>query len=66
MKEIFADIYEKERWGKGRGSGPGSSLFSNKKYIPFLENFLRDNNITSVIDFGAEIGSLVSILIGAI
>ena len=52
MKEIFADIYEKERWGKGRGSGPGSSLFSNKKYIPFLENFLRDNNITSVIDFG--------------
>ena len=52
MKNEFTKIYEKELWGKGRGSGTGSSLFSNKKYIPFLENFLRDNNIKSVIDFG--------------
>jgi SAM-dependent methyltransferase len=52
MKNVFTNIYEKELWGKGRGSGTGSSLRTTKKYIPFLEEFLKDNNIKSVIDYG--------------
>ena len=37
FKEKFTHIYDKELWGKGRGSGTGSSLFANKNYIPFAE-----------------------------
>ena len=52
MKNEFTNIYEKELWGKGKGSGDGSRLKFNVPYITFLENFLIDNNIKSVIDFG--------------
>ncbi len=52
MKEKFTRIYDKELWGKGKGSGAGSSLFANKKYISFLEDFLKSNNIKNVIDYG--------------
>ena len=52
MKEQFTKIYQKGGWSKGRGSGVGSSLLYNKKYIQFLENFLKDNDIKSVIDYG--------------
>ena len=41
MKKEFTHIYDKELWGKGKGSGPGSSLLVNKKYISFLESFLK-------------------------
>ena len=52
FKEKFTHIYDKELWGKGRGSGTGSSLFANKNYIPFLEKFLKENNIKNVLDYG--------------
>ena len=52
MKNEFTNIYEKELWGRGKGSGAGSRPKFNAPYIAFLENFLRDNNIKSVIDFG--------------
>ena len=52
MKSVFTNIYDKELWGKGRGSGTGSSVRATKKYIPFLENYFKENNISSVIDFG--------------
>ena len=52
MKKEFTHIYDKELWGKGKGSGPGSSLLVNKKYISFLESFLKNNNIKNVIDYG--------------
>ena len=52
MKDEFTNIYEKELWGQGKGSGAGSRPKFNAPYITFLENFLRDNNIESVIDFG--------------
>ena len=52
MKEQFTKIYQEERWGKGKGSGSGSRPKFNKDYISFLENFLKDNNIKSVIDYG--------------
>ena len=52
IKNEFTNIYEKELWGRGKGSGAGSRPKFNVPYITFLENFLRDNNIKSVIDFG--------------
>ncbi len=52
MKNKFTKIYENECWGKGKGSGAGSRPKFNAPYITFLEKFLKDNNIKSVIDFG--------------
>tara|TARA_B100001029_G_C15035285_1_gene439716 strand:- start:627 stop:1184 length:558 start_codon:yes stop_codon:yes gene_type:complete len=52
MKNEFTYIYDNEKWGKNKGSGAGSRPKFNTPYITFLENFLKDNNIKSVIDFG--------------
>jgi hypothetical protein len=59
MEQLFTTIYEKERWGSNKhvsykgSSGSGSSLSYNKKiYIPFLKQFIQDNNIKSVVDLG--------------
>ena len=52
MKEEFTYIYDNEKWGKNKGSGEGSRPKFNQEYIPFLEDFLKTNNIKSVIDFG--------------
>jgi SAM-dependent methyltransferase len=50
MKERFEEIYRKNEWGYG--SGPGSLPKHNKGYIEFVENFIKDNNIKSVVDMG--------------
>ena len=52
MKNEFTKIYENGGWNGGKGSGAGSRPKFNASYITFLEIFLRDNNIKSVIDFG--------------
>ena len=52
MKKIFTEIYDLEKWGKGKGSGAGSSFKFNKEYIEFIEHFLIDMGIESVIDYG--------------
>jgi len=52
MKEEFTYIYDNEKWGKNKGSGEGSRSKFNQEYILFLEDFLKTNNIKSVIDFG--------------
>lgn len=59
MIEIFTTIYNNSFWGnninseyKG-SSGPGSSInYNEKEYIPFLKNFIRENNIKTVVDLG--------------
>ena len=51
-KEIFSQIYDNEEWGFGKGSGMGSSKLYCKKYIIFLEKFIKENNIENVLDFG--------------
>ena len=48
--EIFDDIYRNDRW-KG-GSGTGSSEEATRPYREFLHNFLRSNDIRSVLDLG--------------
>jgi len=51
FKKIFSKKYARGGWD-GKGSGSGSSLSANKKYIPFLEKYLFDYGIKRVIDYG--------------
>ena len=50
LNAIFDSIYETNLWGNGSGSGSKESL--NQGYIEFLQNFMRENHITSVADVG--------------
>ena len=53
---VFADIYEKKIWGEnaaGEGrSGSGSTLAATVLYRAFLQDFMRLEKITSVVDAG--------------
>jgi SAM-dependent methyltransferase len=49
-KEIFTKIYEENAWGFG--SGTGSTKEYTEDYRNILENFIVENNIKSVIDYG--------------
>jgi 2-polyprenyl-3-methyl-5-hydroxy-6-metoxy-1,4-benzoquinol methylase len=55
-EERFSQIYTNAEWGtnnKGEGhSGWGSTPENCTEYMSFLENFLREKNITSVVDAG--------------
>lgn len=48
-KEIFTEIYDKNIWG---GSGGGSSPGNTIEYRAFLQKFLKDYKIKSVLDYG--------------
>ena len=50
MKQDFEEIYKKNKWGNGSGSGsrPGYC----EKYLHYLSSFLDKNNIASVTDVG--------------
>ena len=50
FKKTFTFIYDNKVWG--HGSGGGSALENNTDYIKFLTDFLKENNIKSVVDFG--------------
>lgn len=49
-EKAFTFIYENDVWGGG--SGEGSKIEYCGEYISFLEKFLSDNNITTVVDLG--------------
>ncbi|HAQ05822.1 TPA: SAM-dependent methyltransferase, partial [Candidatus Azambacteria bacterium] len=50
MQNVFTDIYTKRFWFGGSGSG---SLVENTvSYRNFLETFISDNEIKTVLDFG--------------
>ena len=55
-EQAFTEIYDKAIWGHGpdgKGfSGSGSSVKNAKIYMQFLQKFLKDNNIKSVVDVG--------------
>ncbi|MEA2824301.1 MAG: hypothetical protein QOF03_783 [Alphaproteobacteria bacterium] len=55
-QDVFADIYRHATWGRndqGAGnSGPGSTLQSTLVYRTFLQAFLKDCDIRSVVDAG--------------
>jgi 2-polyprenyl-3-methyl-5-hydroxy-6-metoxy-1,4-benzoquinol methylase len=50
MKEQFEEIYSENKWLYG--SGEGSQPQHTRPYVSFLQNFLRNNNIKSVVDMG--------------
>lgn len=52
QEAVFEEIYTKERWGKGKGSGTGSDPKYCEKYLQFLANFMDENGVTSVLDIG--------------
>lgn len=49
---IFDDIYRNEIWGKGQGSGGGSSPEITKEYRKYLQSLLEKEYINSVVDLG--------------
>jgi len=55
-KQVFEDIYRSATWGtnaRGDGhSGTGSTARSTLLYRTFLQQFLKDNEIRSVVDAG--------------
>ena len=52
-KEEFTEIYTKERWGKGAGSGSGSAAEYCAKFIDYMNNLFKENpSLTSVVDLG--------------
>jgi hypothetical protein len=54
MNDVFTDIYLKKEWQQiiGTFSGPGASLECSSSYLDFLQNFIKDNNIKSILDIG--------------
>jgi hypothetical protein len=59
MEQIFTNVYENAIWGNDNSkaysgsSGGGSEIYYNENaYIPFLKQFIVDNNIKSVVDLG--------------
>jgi glycosyltransferase involved in cell wall biosynthesis/SAM-dependent methyltransferase len=50
VQSKFSEIYRNNEWGFG--SGVGSLPDNNTGYMRFLESFLRERKITSVVDFG--------------
>jgi beta-1,4-mannosyl-glycoprotein beta-1,4-N-acetylglucosaminyltransferase len=58
MDNTFTNIYENYVWGDNNiknyngSSGPGSSIEFNKDYIAFLRNFIKCENIKSIVDLG--------------
>ena len=59
MNETFTYIYENKVWGDNNNneyngsSGGGSDIDFNKDtYVPFLQNFIINNNIKNIVDLG--------------
>jgi hypothetical protein len=59
MEKVFTEIYQNGIWGNNKNSeydgssGEGSDVsFNINTYVPFLKNFMKENNIKSVVDLG--------------
>ena len=48
--QVFEEIYQKERWGKGKGSGTGSCPRYSADWLQYLLNSIPDNSV--VVDIG--------------
>jgi SAM-dependent methyltransferase len=55
MKTQFENIYRRGDWINSSGgteSGPGSSVECSQEYLTFLSEFVKTNNIKSILDIG--------------
>ena len=51
MEKAFTNIYAKNKWGNGSGSGSKMSL-DNRKYIELLQEIMNDYDIKTICDVG--------------
>jgi SAM-dependent methyltransferase len=51
-REAFSRIYEGRVWGGTSASGPGSDPHVLAPYVNLLTDFVRANNVRSVVDIG--------------
>ena len=59
MEQVFTDVYQKNIWGDNSNaeydgsSGEGSNIDYNiNNYIPFLKQWIINNNIKNIVDLG--------------
>ncbi|MES2344639.1 MAG: class I SAM-dependent methyltransferase [Chlamydiota bacterium] len=55
IRRAFTNIYKTEYWKHGKdvgGAGTGSTADVTEVYRNFLEKFMKENKISSVVDFG--------------
>lgn len=55
VEAIFTGIYEKNEWGGPKGtfySGEGTYLSDNQKYVDKVREFIRDQQILSILEIG--------------
>lgn len=50
INEIFENIYLSDQWT--HGSGPGSIKELNVPFLEFIGTFIRDNDVTNIVDVG--------------
>lgn len=50
--DVFDQIYKENTWGDGKGSGIGSEPQAVRPYTEFLQQFLEENQIQSIVDLG--------------
>ncbi|MBV9826735.1 MAG: class I SAM-dependent methyltransferase [Alphaproteobacteria bacterium] len=50
IKQAFQRVYDENRWSIG--SGPGSSPRNTVEYRAFLERFIENNNVKTIVDLG--------------
>jgi hypothetical protein len=67
VQDVFTRIYHENKWGGNSGeysSGSGSSDPSVLAYVALIKNFIKTNNIKTVIDLGCgdfKVGSQLQI-----
>ena len=54
--QAFNDIYKNRRWGVNSdgdpSSGPGSHPSNVVPYVEYLQRFMKDNNVKTIVDVG--------------
>ena len=60
LQNIFDRIYLTDEWNGG--SGPGSQPQNTAKYVKFLNSFIRENKIKSILDVGCGDWQLMSMI----
>lgn len=60
MSNVWDDIYREDRWGGG--SGPGSKAETTVEYRAFVEHFIRQETISTVLDVGCGDGELARLM----
>lgn len=52
--KVFADIYARDLWNGGSGSG--SSDVQSAPYVSYIKDYIKEHHITSVVDLGCGDG----------